>query len=485
MKKKFIHVSDNNQTKVVSKAKIGRQLRKALVMLMALTLCMTAACGSKKPANEAGNEQNSEGAGNEDIVRNTGSEDISTEDSKKLRDMMTDEERENRIYTVTESETAADEDNVCSEEFMDIYMNFSVELLKNSREKDNAMVSPLSVISALEMARLGADGETRKEINKVLYGMETDGREAELYSFRDSLQSNLITKVEQANSIWIRKDSNDFAVDEDFLNQNKKKNKADVFFEPFNTQTVDEINDWVSKNTDGMIDKIVEEIDVESQMYLINAISFDAEWNDKYLESNVIDGKFQNTNGAKSDVEMMKSLETSYIESENARGFIKPYSGRYSYVAILPDRDITLDEYVENLSGEELSTMINEVYKGIDVYAQLPKYTAENSYELSATLKQMGMPSAFENTADFSKMGEALDGLRISRVIHKTKIQVTEDGTKAAAVTEIDMKCGAAMGTEEEERIDMNVVLDRPFMYAIIDNNTKLPIFIGTVDSFE
>lgn len=402
------------------------------------------------------------------------------EDSGQQEDVTYDNEES---HSQEENPTGADSKELMeTEKFYHTYMDFSLELLKGSREKKNAMVSPLSVATALEMVRSGAKGETEQEIRKVLYGDLANGEDY-LYNFQRSLKDDKTELLKQANSIWL-KDDKEFERNESFLNNNQEQYQAELFIENFDKKIVDKINQWVSDKTNGMIDEILDKVDKDSVMYVINALYFEAEWSDKYQESAVRKEDFTTDNAQKVQVDMMHSTENIYLENDNATGFIKPYDGyAYSYVAIRPDDDITLEEFLNGLSGKDLYDMITNRADDEIVYAALPKYSAETDKNMVELLSNMGMPTAFGETADFSGIGTYPDDryLYIGRLLHKTKIEVTESGTKAAAVTMIDMKCGNALMENEPKK----VTLDRPFLYMIVDKQTNLPIFIGTVDNPE
>ena len=139
---------------------------------------------------------------------------------------------------------------------------------------------------------------------------------------------------------------------------------------------------------------------------------------------------------------------------------------------------MTLEEYINQLTGEAFyRTVTGE--KETAVSAGMPKFKADTSLELSDILSGLGMPLAFDgNLADFSEIGSCGDlTIHIDRVLHKTHIDVDELGTKAGAATVVEMLAEGAM--EEME----TVILDRPFLYAIVDENTNLPVFIGTVEN--
>ena len=341
--------------------------------------------------------------------------------------------------------------------FKSAYGNFSVELLKKCFDgKSNTLISPLSVSSALTMTANGANGQTKGEMEKVLgSGISLDELNKYLSSFSGSLTSGEDFKLKNANSIWFRDEENRLTVEKDFLQKNADYFGAAIYKRAFDNATCKEINNWVSDNTDGMIDKILDNIPDEAIMYLINAVSFDAEWGNVYKENDISDGKFTNS------------------ESDGCKGFIKQYKGgKYSFAALLPDNDIA--SFISSLSGEKLCRILSST-ESCSVETKLPKFSYEYSDTLNNALSQLGMPTAFdENNADFSGIGKSTVGnISIGKVIHKTKIEVNEKGTKAGAAALVEMVDSACAINEKQ------VILDRPFMYMILDNETMLPLFAG------
>jgi serpin B len=178
---------------------------------------------------------------------------------------------------------------------------------------------------------------------------------------------------------------------------------------------------------------------------------------------------------------MMHSSEHRYLEDEQATGFIKYYEARrYALVALLPKEGITVGEYVEGLTGEHLKQMLAEP-EDIMVESAIPKFEMQYDVQMSEILQQMGITDAFsQNNADFSRLGiYHSDGsnIYISRVLHKTFISVAEQGTKAGAATVIELPATGAIVIPEYK----TVTLDRPFVYLLIDCETNLPFFIGTM----
>jgi serpin B len=355
--------------------------------------------------------------------------------------------------------------------------DFAFKLLSSvnaDSENENILISPLSVICALSMTANGADGETKAQIESVL-GMSTDELNKYLYSYLSSLVTKNDVKINLANSIWF-KDLPDFAVNRSFLQTNADYYGASVYKAPFDKSTLKDINNWVKKNTDGMIPKILDRIPEDAMMYLVNTLVFDGEWMDMYLEHQYEDGIFTLENGSKEEVGYLVSEETEYLETEKATGFIKYYkNARYAFAALLPNEDVTVSELLDSFDGETLaSAMENKKYYSVDV--KLPKFKTEYSTELSETLKKMGMSNAFEwSLADFSKMSN--EQLYVGRVLHKAYIEVNERGTRAGAATAVEMNCGG-MYIEGDKK---EVYLDRPFVYMLIDCETNTPFFIGTM----
>ena len=360
--------------------------------------------------------------------------------------------------------------------------DFAIRLFKQTNEDGkNTLISPLSVLCALAMTANGAEGETREQMEAVL-GMSVEELNLYLYSYINSLPQGEKYKLSVANSIWFTDDDR-FTVNQDFLQTNADYYGADIYKTPFDKQTLKDINNWVKNETDNMIPKVLEDIPDAAIMYLINALAFEAEWTEIYEKNQVRDKTFTKEDGTKQDVELMYSTEGKYIEDENATGFIKYYKERkYAFVALLPNEGVTVSEYINSLDGESLAAMLANA-ESRSVETAIPKFESEYDTEMSGVLEAMGMSNAFNVTfANFSGIGDSTEGgIYISKVIHKTYIQVGEKGTKAGAVTAIEMNDGSAGPPDEVKQ----VYLDRPFVYMLIDCETNIPFFIGTMMGVE
>ncbi len=348
---------------------------------------------------------------------------------------------------------------------------FSADLLKKTYStEENVLVSPLSVMLALCMVATGAKYKTRNEMKKVLsHGKSLSGHWNDLSEYVRSLPSSDGCKFHFADSLWFPETTE---VLEKFRTSCKNLFDAEAVTLPFDAEAVKKINSWVSEHTFEMIDSVIDSVSPEALMYVINALAFDAEWERIYRESEVDDVEFKNVDNSSSTVKGMYSEEAGYIETEDCIGFLKPYKGQnYSFAALLP-KDGDLTGFVNKMDGIRLFTTL-ALAQNEECDAMLPKFKVEYSKMLNSVLRALGIETAFGSEADFS--GITKQPMSIGEVIHKTYMEVDERGTKAGAVTAIMMKMMSMPMPKPQ------VYLDRPFVYAIVDNRTKLPIFLGTV----
>lgn len=354
--------------------------------------------------------------------------------------------------------------------------DFAIKLFQQTRDDNkNSLISQLSVMLALSMTANGAKGETLAQMEALLGGdipMETLNEY--LYSYIKALPSEKTAKLNITNSIWFK--DNGFTAEKAFLQKNADYYGAEAYKSAFDRKTLRDINNRVKKNTDGMIEKIIDDFDPSAVMYLINTVLFDAEWENIYKKDEVRDGTFTALDGTKKTVPMMYSEEHSYLDDGKATGFIKPYKNGYSFVALLPNEGVSLGEYAASMTGKSYIDTIKNA-KDVPVETIIPKFSYDYDIEMSGALKALGMSLPFDpEKADFSALGYYESGnIFISRVLHKAYITVDEKGTKAGAATAADIKANSDTGGL------YSVTLDRPFIYAVTDNATGLPVFIGTV----
>ena len=356
-----------------------------------------------------------------------------------------------------------------------ILTDFGVHLFQESFEDHkNTLISPLSVIYALAMIANGAKGETLEEMEAVL-GIPVEELNEYLYTYAKNLPQDKKYKLSMANSIWFT-DKDSFSVNDDFLQKNADYYGAGIYKTPFSEQTVKDINHWVKENTDEMIPEILDKIPPEAVMYLVNALAFDAEWENIYKTNDVRDGEFTLINGVTQNVEFMYGEENTYLEDKNTTGFLKYYKDKkYAFAALLPKEHINIVDYVDELDGEMIQNLFKNK-RNETVFTSIPKFETEYDISLQEVLERMGMQRAFNSSeADFTGLGTSTEGnIFISRVLHKTFISVDEKGTKAGAATVVEAQTEGAIEVQKEVR------LDRPFVYMLIDCETNMPFFIGT-----
>ena len=375
--------------------------------------------------------------------------------TKRLTPQQSENSEQNADHTGNEDQQAeADttekkaEDGSAETSFGYRYRQFALNLLQQTYEDGkNEMISPLSVLAALTITENGAKGNTLSQMEQVLSDGTPVGQQGrELSSYMKKLADTENTHLNIANSIWL-KDADTLHVEDDFLSENSKLFDAEIYQAPFDEHTLKDINTWVSQKTEKMIPQILDKIEDNSVMYL------------------------------------MYSTEAYYLEDDSTTGFIRPYEDGYSFMALLPKEGISIEDYISHLSAEKLIGLVENVSTDYDVDAAIPKFKSEYSIELKDTLQNMGMTDAFdEEQADFCGIGTSDNGnIYINMVLHKTYIEVDEQGTKAGASTVVGMV--ETMSLYEPEI--KTVHLDRPFVYAIIDTETQMPIFLGVTESVE
>jgi len=352
------------------------------------------------------------------------------------------------------------------------------QLLKR-RTSNNTFVSPASVMLALAMTYNGADGTTRQSMARTL---ELEGMSlAEVNRAFADLKSALApadpkVQLKIANSLWVR---NDFRLDPAFVERNKQHFAAEIanlnFADPAAPKT---INSWVSKNTDGKIEKIVDQISHDDVLFLINAIYFKGEWQAAFKKENTKPDVFRLAGGKQQQLPMMsQSGNYQYFKGKDFQSVALPYGkgGVIMYV-FLPGEQKGLDQFEKDLTSENWDTWMRSFrYTPGDL--MLPRFKLEWESGLNDALQALGMAEAFDPArANFSQMAKG-KGLFISAVMQKSWCEVNEEGTVAAAVTSVGMSTTSVQ--EPRERFIMKV--DRPFFFAIRDNATGVVLFMGSV----
>lgn len=337
--------------------------------------------------------------------------------------------------------------------------------VKFESSDENIMFSPMSLNYALLMAGKGAKGKTYDEFNNYF---END-MDSKYKAYSDYI-TNLDKTVEIANSFWY---SNEYKAKADYVNMLKNNLNAEISAVDFLLpKTVIDINSWANTKTHGMIPSIVQQIPPETVSMLINAIYFKNNWMEQFEPYNTYKDKVTTNNGDV-QVDMMHGEAEMYLENENATGFIKKYEGgRYGFVAIRPNDNKTY----KSLAGMNVENLLASA-QNVETHISMPNFTFENEMNLTSRLQDMGITTAFGDLADFSNMGDM--PISISSVLQKSKIELTESGTEAAAVTAIIFDNAAIIEKPEPKVVD----LDKPFYFIIMDLEYDEPLFMGYVSN--
>ena len=344
----------------------------------------------------------------------------------------------------------------------------------------NLFISPASVGLALAMTYNGAVGETKEGMERAL---EVQGmNHAELnraYADLKATLENPDPKVQLniANSLWAKKG---ITFNPDFIQRNKQFYGAEVtaldFGDPNAPAT---INAWVAHNTKGKIDKIVDQIDAQSILFLINAIYFKGAWAVEFDKAKTKEDPFNSAGGKQKPHPMMhQSGNYSYYEGSDFQAVSLPYgAGRVSMYIFLPAKGVGLDSFQKSLTAANWDGWMKR-FAVTEGEVVLPRFKVEYEVALDEVLKTMGMGIAFDpDRADFSGMVQSSEKVFISRVKHKTFAEINEEGTEAAAVTSVEMRATSAMRPQKTFRM----VVDHPFFCAIRDNKTGTLLFMGSI----
>ena len=364
--------------------------------------------------------------------------------------------------------------------------DLSVQLFKNAASaKQNSMISPTSILLAMAMVENGAAGDTKKQMEKT-FGMRMSELNQWIRAWsavQPQGDADTKSRMNIANAVWYN-NRGALTLNPDYQKTLQEMLQAQVKGGDFSLQTVKEINSWCSKNTYGMIDKLVEELSPAQQMVLLNAVAFEDQWSAQYKKNQVKKEYFTDQNGKKTKTDLMYSKEALYCQDDMATGFIKPYASGYQFVAILPNKGVSVAEYMKKLDGERFAAFVNSGQDAV-VHAVLPAFKSEYKTDaLVQIFRKMGMKDLFDaSAADLSGIGICSgQNLYVDEILHKTYIDVNREGTRAAAVTGVMVK---ATALQPEPTQVYTVRLDRPFLYAIVDSYTGTPVFLGTMVSAE
>ncbi|TDF92754.1 serpin family protein [Paenibacillus piri] len=357
-------------------------------------------------------------------------------------------------------------------------MQLHRQLVQSEQNKKNIFISPASISLALAMTYNGSKGETQIAMAKTMgwQGMSLD----ELNRGNETLISLLQqpgsgVQVRIANSLWSRKGK---SFHSDFMKTNQSFYDAKATELDFNNpKAPDTINDWVKKNTNGKIPKMIESIDPMEVLILMNAVYFNGGWKKEFQPSATKEESFKLQDGSTKQVQMMAQTGTyEYLQEEGFQAIRLPYGdGQMNMLVILPDESSSLGAVHEKLWINH--SRLHQPFQQKQGEIKLPRFKIEYSEQLKEPLKAMGLTLPFDEVkADFSGMAPVPPNLFISMVTHKTFVEVNEKGTEAAAVTSVHMSATSAPIDKP-----FQMTINRPFFFAIEDRQTDAWLFVGSV----
>lgn len=364
---------------------------------------------------------------------------------------------------------------------------FALELYQTLKEENtgNIFYSPYSISSALAMTYAGARGETEKQMADTMhFTLSQDMLHPSFHDLSLELASRGNGMASQdkkgfilrnVNALWGQKGYEFQPAFLDVLDKNYGAGMRTLDFARETEKSRITINDWVSEQTENRIDGLIGTLSPSTRLILTNAIYFKADWLNQFSKTSTSDGEFNLLVNGKVIVPMMRQTENfDYTDGTGYQAIELPYQGAELSMVILLPKPGRFESFENSLNYSQLQKIINNL-KGREVTLTMPKFGYTSDFQLSPVLAQMGMPTAFSGSADFSGITPKNE-LWIDEVIHKAFVAVDENGTEAAAATAIIM-CGAAPNQPKPVEFTM----DRPFIFLIRDIETNTILFMGRV----
>ena len=341
--------------------------------------------------------------------------------------------------------------------------------------KQNTITSPLSVAVLLAMVLAGADGDTAKEMARVLH-LE-DKRDVRVGALLRTLADTDEVTLSVADALWADQGR---PFEEDYLTFVRNTFGATVEEADLgSSKTAQAIDAWADKNTKGLIREIAADLglpDSSAILVLLNAVYFLGEWKTKFDAARTVPRPFTLADGSKVDLPTMHlaGAEFGYTERDGYRMLRLPYgeNGRYAMEVLLPNDGISVAKMLDSLDARQWQADVDSLTERTMDMLALPRFELRWKGELSGSLQRLGISAAFGGRADFRPMSKENSFLK--SVVHKTYIRVDEKGTEAAAVTGGVMTTSARMNQSE-------FIVDRPFAFTISDKQTGAILFLGTV----
>ncbi len=362
---------------------------------------------------------------------------------------------------------------------------FALRLFRHSaRGPGNAFLSPYSVASALAMAAEGARGETARQMSAALGGPPDSVARALEPVARRVAAAGKPYELSAANALWVARS---FTLRPAYVGAVASRWDAGVFDVDFRgapEAARGRINRWVEERTHDRIKDLLAAgtLGPATRLVLTNAVYFKGGWLAPFQKERTRPAPFTRADGSKVDAPLMHlTAPKAYAALEGVKLLEMPYEGgELSMVVVLPDRADGLAVVERGLDGRRLARWVGAMSQR-EVAVTFPRFRVESAYELKPALSALGMPAAFDPArADFGGIAELAGGQRlfVSAVVHKAFVEVTEEGTEAAAATGAMMKVTSA---RREPVAPVEFRADHPFLFLIRENASGAILFVGRV----
>jgi serine protease inhibitor len=343
----------------------------------------------------------------------------------------------------------------------------------------NTFISPTSIALALAITTNGAAGSTQASMRKTLGA--SGGSVADFNASNKALMAELTNPGRDlqftiANALWLNKR---FTLVPAFVTTSRDVFSATAQDLPFgDASAAQTINEWVDKNTNGRIPEIVDSTSPDDVLVITNAIAMKAKWLVPFDKNDTRDAPFETGSGGRVTVSMMsRNGGFAYADTGGWQVARLPYRGdRFAMYVLLPHKGSALADALKSFDRTAFDRAISGLSEQRIAFA-MPRYTATYKVELNEPLAHLGMSQAFDpGAADFSNLVEPPQRAYISLVVHRAFVRVDEEGTEAAAATAVTMRATAIMMPPEKR-----MIVDRPFLMAIRDDQTKQILFLGAI----
>lgn len=359
------------------------------------------------------------------------------------------------------------------------YNAVALDFFKKSVQRENMVISPIGIVNSMAVILNGAAGTTLAEMERG-FKISYSNLNEYLNTFINQNINSGSGKFHMYNSLWLNK-AKDFEMQESLQQLNADIFHDDIFMVEFNQKAVENINTWAYTESTAIIDSMLDSYDKDDSLYLMNLSYFNGKWKEEYGKNQIKENRsFTTIDGDVVPVKMLHSHEHKYLNVGKAKGFIKYYHNReYAFVGLLPNEGTDLMDYVQSMQPEDLQHLLTNCMN-IDVVVEIPMFQAQYDLDLKSLLKRQGIIYAFdEEHADLSNFAISKSGhnLFVSEALNKSYFAVNERGTQGATISDGKDQCGKMV----VDGLKKEVILDRPFMYMVVDTRYQIPVLMGIV----